>query len=100
MEHIDFNIRFRWYIGLHLDEPVWEHSTFSKNRNRLIESGIALSFLDAVLEKARTEGLLSSDHFSVDGTLLEAWAALKSFRPKEEVILSLKSQRDDIFATK
>jgi len=76
MEHIDFNILFRWFVGLHLDEPVWDHSSFSKNRDRLIDSEIALSFLEAVLEKARAEGLLSNDHFSVDGTLLEAWASL------------------------
>jgi len=84
IEHIDYNILFRWFIGLHLDEPVWNHSTFSKNRDRLIESDIALSLLRSVLEKAREEDLLSDDHFSVDGTLLEAWASLKSFRPKDE----------------
>jgi transposase len=84
VEHIDFNILFRWFVGLHLDEPVWNHSTFSKNRDRLIDSDIALAFLEQVLEKAREEGLLSNDHFSVDGTLLEAWASLKSFRKKGE----------------
>ena len=84
MEHIDYNILFRWFVGLHLDEPVWNHSTFSKNRDRLIESDIALSFLKSVLEKAQEESLLSDEHFSVDGTLLEAWASLKSFRPKDE----------------
>ena len=83
IEHIDYNILFRWFIGLHLDEPVWNHSTFSKNRDRLIESDIAVSFLRSVLEKAQEEDLLSDDHFSVDGTLLEAWASLKSFRPKD-----------------
>lgn len=84
IEHIDYNILFRWFIGLHLDEPVWNHSTFSKNRDRLIESDIAISFLQSVLKKAGEEGLLSHEHFSVDGTLLEAWASLKSFRPKDE----------------
>lgn len=84
MEHIDFNILYRWFIGLSIDEPVWDHSTFSKNRDRLIEAGIALSFLNVVLAKADEEGLLSKDHFSVDGTLLEAWASIKSFRPKDE----------------
>lgn len=84
IEHIDFNILFRWFIGLHIDEPVWNHSTFSKNRDRLIESDIAVSFLELVLKKAGEEGLLSKEHFSVDGTLLEAWASLKSFRPKDE----------------
>jgi transposase len=84
MEHIDFNILFRWFVGLSIDEPVWDHSTFSKNRDRLIEANIALSFLDVVLAKAEEEGLLSKEHFSVDGTLLEAWASLKSFRPKDD----------------
>ncbi len=84
IEHIDFNILFRWFIGLHLDEPVWNHSTFSKNRDRLIDSDIAISFLQSVLGKAKDEGLVSDEHFSVDGTLLEAWASLKSFRPKDE----------------
>ena len=84
IEHIDFNILFRWFIGLHLDEPVWNHSTFSKNRDRLIDSGIALAFLQKILEQAEKDGLLSKEHFSVDGTLLDAWASVKSFRPKDE----------------
>jgi transposase len=84
VEHIDFNILFRWFVGLHLDEAVWDHSSFSKNRDRLIESDIALDFLNQVLEKAGEEGLLSKDHFSVDGTLLEAWASMKSFCRKGE----------------
>lgn len=84
IEHIDYNILFRWFVGLHLDEPVWDHSTFSKNRDRLIDADIAVSFLEGVLAKAEEEGLLSKGHFSVDGTLLEAWASLKSFRPKDE----------------
>lgn len=84
MEHIDFNILFRWFIGLSIDEPVWDHSSFSKNRDRLIEADIAVSLLESVLEKAGEEGLLSKEHFSVDGTLLEAWASMKSFRPKDE----------------
>lgn len=84
VKHIDFNILFRWFIGLHLDEPVWDHSTFSKNRDRLIEADIALSFLDAVLAKAQAEGLLSKDHFWLMGHSLEAWASIKSFRPKDE----------------
>lgn len=83
VEHIEFNILYRWFVGLELDEPVWEHSSFTKNRNRLLDSEMALSFLGAVLKKADQEGLLSRDHFSVDGTLLEAWASLKSFKPKD-----------------
>lgn len=63
---------------------MWDHSTFSKNRDRLIDSGIAVAFLEQVLEKAHKEGLLSKDHFSVDGSLLEAWASVKSFRKKDE----------------
>jgi len=84
VEHIHFNLLFRWFVGLSIDEPVWDHSTFSKNRDRLIDADIAVSFLHAVLAKAEEEGLLSGDHFSVDGTLLEAWASMKSFRPKDE----------------
>jgi transposase len=84
IEHLDYNILFRWFIGLGLDDPVWNHSTFSKNRDRLIDSDIALTFLDKIVRKADEEGLLSKDHFSVDGTLIEAWASLKSFRPKDE----------------
>lgn len=83
IEHIDYNILFRWFIGMHLDEPVWNHATFSKNRDRLIDADSALSFLELVLKRANEESLLSKDHFSVDGTLLEAWASLKSFRPRE-----------------
>lgn len=84
IEHLDFNILFRWFVGLPLDEAVWNHSTFSKNRDRLIDSAIALSFLDQVVRQAEEAGLLSKEHFTVDGTLLEAWASLKSFRPKDD----------------
>ena len=84
IEHLDYNILFRWFIGLSLDDPVWNHSSFSKNRDRLIDSDIAVAFLAEIVRKADEKGLLSKDHFSVDGTLLEAWASLKSFRPKDE----------------
>jgi transposase len=84
IEHIDYNILFRWFIGLRLDEPVRDHSTFSRNRDRLIDSDIAVSFLQGILAKAEEQGLLSKDHFSADGTLLEAWVSLKGFRPKDE----------------
>jgi IS5 family transposase len=84
MEHIRFNLLYRWFVGLDLQDPVWDASTFSKNRDRLIEADIALKFLNKVIAKADGEGLLSASHFSVDGTLLEAWASLKSFRPKDE----------------
>jgi transposase len=84
MEHIRFNLLYRWFVGLDLQDPVWDASTFSKNRDRLIEADIAVGFLENVVAKANKEGLLSSAHFSVDGTLLEAWASLKSFRPKDD----------------
>jgi transposase len=83
MEHIRFNLLYRWFVGLDLQDPVWDPSTFSKNRDRLIEADIAVAFLEKVVAKAKEEGLLSDTHFSVDGTLLEAWASLKSFRPKD-----------------
>ncbi len=84
MEHIRFNLLYRWFVGLDLQDPVWDPSTFSKNRDRLIDADIALEFLKKVVAKADEEGLLSAAHFSVDRTLLEAWASLKSFRPKDE----------------
>lgn len=83
MEQLDFNILYRWFVGLDMDSPVWNHSVFSKNRDRLLESEIARSFLDRVIKLAREKKLLSSEHFSVDGTLIEAWASHKSFRPKD-----------------
>lgn len=98
IEHIDYNILFRWFIGLHLDESVWNHSTFSKNRDRLIESDIALSFLRSVLEKAQEENLLSDDHFSVDGTLLEAWASLNRNNASTSALCIQIACWDRIFA--
>jgi transposase len=79
MEEIDYSILFRWFIGLSLDEPIWSPTTFSKNRDRLLTGDIASAFFDAVLRQAREAALLSDEHFTVDGTLLEAWAGLKSF---------------------
>ena len=84
MEQLDYNLLFRWFVGLNMDDPVWDHSTFSKNRDRLIEVDIARRLMLAVVEQARGAGLVSEDHFSVDGTLIEAWASQKSFRPKGE----------------
>lgn len=84
MEQLDYNLLFRWFVGLNADEPVWDASTFSKNRDRLLEQQIARMFFAAVVDQARTGGLLSAEHFTVDGTLIEAWASLKSFRPKDE----------------
>jgi transposase len=83
MERIEFDLLFRWFVGLGIDDPAWDHSTFSKNRDRLLEGDIAAKFLAAVLAQPRVKRLLSSDHFSVDGTLIEAWASVKSFRPKD-----------------
>ena len=80
MEEIDYSILFRWFIGLSLDEPIWSPTTFSKNRDRLLTGDIASAFFDAVLRQAREGALLSDEHFTVDGTLLEAWAGLKSFQ--------------------
>jgi transposase len=83
MERMEFDLLFRWFVGLGVDEPAWDHSSFSKNRDRLLEGAIAAKFLAAVLAQPRVKRLMSSDHFSVDGTLLEAWASLKSFRRKD-----------------
>ena len=84
MERIEFDLLFRWFVGIGMDEdPVWDHSSFSKNRDRLLEGEIAAKFLGAVLSRPRVKRLLSSEHFSVDGTLIQAWAAMKSFRPKQ-----------------
>src|ERR1700740_1716713 len=83
MERMEFDLLFRWFVGLGVDEPAWDHSSFSKNRDRLLEGEIAGKFLAAVVAQPRVKRLLSSDHFSVDGTLLEAWASIKSFRRKD-----------------
>jgi len=83
MESLDYNLLFRWFVGLSADEPVWERSTFSKNRERLLEGDIARGFFDRVLAQAQAAGLTSNEHFSVDGTLVEAWASHKSFRRKD-----------------
>lgn len=82
VEQIHFSILFRWFLGLGLDEEVWDNSSFSTNQERLIETDIAARFLAAVLEQAKSKKLLSKDHFSVDGTLIQAWASIKSFKPK------------------
>jgi transposase len=83
MERLEFDLLFRWFVGLGVDDLAWDHSTFSKNRDRLLEGEIAAKFLLAVLAQPQVKRLLSSDHFSVDGTLIEAWASLKSFRRKD-----------------
>ncbi len=83
MEQLDFNLLFRWFVGLGVDDPIWDASTFSKNRDRLLDGSVAAAFLSAVLAIPRVKRLLSQDHFSVDGTLIQAWASMKSFRPKD-----------------
>src|SRR5208283_5035329 len=83
MEEMDYNLLFRWFVGLNADDEVWDATTFTKNRDRLLEADVAQEFLARVVEQARGKGLTSDEHFTVDGTLLEAWASLKSFQPKE-----------------
>ena len=83
-EQLDYNLLFRWFIGLSMDDPVWDHSTFSKNRDRLLESDIARGLFDAILAQAEARDLTSDEHFTVDGTLIEAWASLKSVRAKDD----------------
>ena len=83
MERLEFDLLFRWFVGLGVDDAAWDHSTFSKNRDRLLEGEIAAKFMAAVLDQPRVKRLLSTDHFSVDGTLIEAWASMKSFKPKD-----------------
>jgi len=84
MEQLDYNLLFRWFVGLEMDDPVWVPTVFSKNRDRLLAGQVARSFFEKVLDQARRRKLLSSEHFTVDGTLIEAWASHKSFRPKDE----------------
>ncbi len=84
MERLDFDLLFRWFVGLGVDDPVWDASTFSKNRDRLLEGDAAAAFLAAIVAHPKVGRLVSTEHFSVDGTLIEAWASMKSFRPKVE----------------
>jgi transposase len=83
MEEMDYNLLFRWFVGLNADDDVWGATVFTKNRDRLLEADIAKEFLARVVEQAQAKGLTSDEHFTVDGTLLEAWASAKSFQPKE-----------------
>ncbi len=83
MERLDTDLLFRWFVGLSIDDAVWDATVFSKNRDRLLEGAIAAKFLSAVLAQPRVKRLLSNEHFSVDGTLIEAWASMKSFRRKD-----------------
>lgn len=92
MEQLDYNLLFRWFVGLNPDDPIWVPTVFSKNRERLIDGGIADAFLQEVLQVAETHGLLSHEHFTVDGTLLDAWASQKSVQPKDP---AARTPRDD-----
>ena len=83
MEQLDYNLLFHWFVGLSMDAPVWDATVYSKNRDRLVGGDVAARFLQAVLRGARVRRLLSDEHFSVDGTLIEAWASMKSFRPRD-----------------
>jgi len=82
MEQLDYNLLFRWFVGLGIDHPVWHPTAFTTNRDRRLGGEVAAKFLAAVLDHTRVRQLLSREHFSVDGTLIEAWASMKSFRPK------------------
>src|SRR5438067_2546829 len=80
MEQLDYNLLFRWFVGLKADDPIWDATVFTKNRQRLLDGDIAQAFFERVVAHARERGLLSDEHFTVDGTLIEAWASLKSFK--------------------
>ena len=84
MEEMDYNLLFRWFVGLNADDEVWDATTFTKNRDRLLQADVAKQFLAQVVAQAGSRGLTSDEHFTVDGTLLEAWASVKSFQPKEK----------------
>jgi transposase len=95
MEQIGYNILFRWFLGLDLDAKVWDHSVFSQNQDRLIESDIAKKFFERIQKQAETANLLSNEHFTVDGTLIEACASFKSFRQKDDSTPPTKGTRND-----
>jgi transposase len=84
MEQLDYNLMFRWFVGLGIDDPVWVPTVFTKNRDRLLDADVAAKFMEQLLAHKEVRKLLSDEHFSVDGTLIEAWASLKSFQPKPE----------------
>ena len=83
MERLEYDLLFRWFVDIGIDDPAWDHSVFSKNRDRLLDADIAAKFLGAILSHPKVKRLLSTDHFSVDGTLIEAWASIKCFKPKD-----------------
>jgi transposase len=83
LEQLDYNLLFRWFVGLYMDDPVWDATVFSKNRERLLKGAVAQAFFEQILKLARQKDLLSDEHFTVDGTLIEAWAGQKSFQKKD-----------------
>src|SRR5687768_12951829 len=83
MEQLDYNLLFRWFVGLEMDDPVWDATVFTKNRERLLAGDIAVAFFEQILAEAKRRGLLSDEHFTVDGTQVEAWAGQKSFKKKD-----------------
>src|ERR1700680_2325757 len=83
MEQLDYNLLFRWFVGLEMDDPIWDVTVFTKNRERLLKGDVAQLFLEAVVEEATAMKLLSNEHFTVDGTVIQAWAGHKSFKKKE-----------------
>lgn len=83
VQHLEFNLLYRWFVGLNMDEVVWDHSSFTTNRERLFNEPMTRQFFTRVLALAQWKGLVSSDHFSVDGTLIEAWASMKRFVPRD-----------------
>ena len=83
MEQLDYNLLFRWFVGLAMDAPIWDVTVFTKNRERFLAGEVAAQFFQAVLGQPEVKALLSDEHFSVDGTLIEAWASMKSFKPKD-----------------
>jgi len=95
MEHLDYNFLFRWFVGLGIDDPEWDVTVFTKNRDRLLKGEVAEAFFGAVLAQARQRGLLSDEHFTVDGTLIEAWAGQKSFKRKDGKQGSIPPHDDD-----
>jgi transposase len=84
MEEIDYSVLYRWFVGMNLDEPVWDVTVFTKNRDRLLDGDVAREFLCEVVKQAQEKNLTSDEHFTVDGTLIEAWASLKSFQRKDQ----------------
>lgn len=95
MEHLQFNTLYRWFVGMDLDDKVWDESVFTKNRDRLLQGKVADRFFNRVVKLAASKELISSQHFAVDGTLIEAWASLKSFVPKGETVEDQEKDDDD-----